>query len=179
MTYVTYSQIVFTFELAFFLTVSLFSGQQAIVNPVYAVSYGYLANIPIIFTAMFNKDVTAHLLLENPWTYAVGRKREELNVRTSMVMLGRSLLHSAIIWIGVILGLPLATGLEAMGATMFTSIMVLMFHQQIKLTSPHNYITVSIYIIFIAAFLLFMTYVDSTPFLWNGKEYQLGFVTLG
>lgn len=166
-TYVTYSQIVFTFGLAFYLTVSLYSGQQVIVNPNYLVSYGYLANIPIIFSAVFNKDASARVLLENPWTYAVGRRREDLNLRSSMIMLARALVHSGIIWIGAIVALPLSLGLETMGATIFTAIMLVMFHQQITLTSPHNYITVSIYFIFIIAFLLFMTLADQTPFLWN------------
>mmetsp|Transcript_33595 Transcript_33595/g.41289 ORF Transcript_33595/g.41289 Transcript_33595/m.41289 type:complete len:471 (-) Transcript_33595:771-2183(-) len=165
--YVTYSWMVQTFLLYFYLPYSLWSGQLVLVNPFYITLYGYIANSLIILTAWFNKDISAEAALNNPWTYAVGRRRKDLNLRKSLQMALRSFVHSAVIWVGVVVLFPSTLDLNVLGAAAYTANILIMLQRQFAFTKTWVWLSVIAFILITLLFLTAMAVLDDPPYVYS------------
>ena len=94
--FVFYSNILFVFTTFVFNFFNKFSG-----SPLYfsflTIIYAYPTQIPIVFMAIFNRDISKKTALTYPAVYVCGRKNLNFNYKKAILYISRAIIHGMVV----------------------------------------------------------------------------------
>mmetsp|Transcript_15935 Transcript_15935/g.26026 ORF Transcript_15935/g.26026 Transcript_15935/m.26026 type:complete len:1436 (+) Transcript_15935:194-4501(+) len=167
--FVMYSFQLLTFLLFMYLPYSLCSGQYIFYHAFFISVVPYMGNFAVLAAGFFDRDISASTVLENPWTYAIGVKSDDLNYQKLFTQLLRASVHTVIIW-GFVMAISNPDiPLESLGTGMFLAFMMVLLFVQMTRVFTVTSVTILVYFINFFVYFMFMGFIYPPSVIFDGK----------